>query len=279
MAKGSSLERIDRLLVERGLAASRERAKALVMAGKVYVDGRRVEKAGTRVPVDAPIKVKGEDIPYVSRGGLKLEGALRAFGIDVRGRVCVDIGASTGGFTHCLLLHGAKRVYAVDVGYGQLHYTLRRDERVVPIERTNIRYMPKERVPEEVDFVCVDVSFISLEKVLPKVRELLRDGGDAVLLVKPQFEVGPEKVARGGIVRNPEYRMEAVEKVKRAALALGFEVLGVVESPIKGVKGNVEFLMHIKKGVGFEGEGVGEGSTVDIPYGSHKQDPQQQDGV
>ncbi len=244
MAKGSSRERLDKLLVERGLVESREKARALIMAGSVVVSGQKVTKAGTRVPADAEIEII-EDLPYVSRGGLKLEAALRHFGIDVKGKVCVDIGASTGGFTDCLLKHGAKRVYAVDVGYGQLHWKLRNDPRVVNIERTNIRYMPRERIPEEVDFVCVDVSFISLEKVLPKVKELLGKKGEAVCLVKPQFEVGPEKVGKGGIVKKEEYRMESIEKVKEAASRLGFEIGGVIESPIKGAKGNVEYLLYL----------------------------------
>lgn len=246
MARGSSRERIDKLLVDRGLVQSRERAKALVMAGKVFVDGKRIDKPGTKVPLDAEIEVKGEDIPYVSRGGLKLEAAIKKFGIDVSGKVCVDVGASTGGFTHCLLMHGARKVYAVDVGYGQLHWKLRSDERVVPIEKTNIRYMPRDRIPEEVDFVCVDVSFISLEKVLPKVKELLGEKGEAVCLIKPQFEVGPEKVGRGGIVREESYRLEAVEKVKKCAKKLGFRIVGVMESPVRGSKGNIEYLMYMK---------------------------------
>ena len=244
MAKGSSRERLDKLLVERGLVESREKARALIMAGSVVVNGQKVTKAGTRVPADAEIEII-EDLPYVSRGGLKLEAALKHFGIDVKGKVCVDIGASTGGFTDCLLKHGAKRVYAVDVGYGQLHWKLRNDPRVVNIERTNIRYMPRERIPDEIDFVCVDVSFISLEKVLPKVKELLGKRGEAVCLVKPQFEVGPEKVGRGGIVKKEEYRMESIEKVKEAASRLGFEIGGVIESPIKGAKGNVEYLLYL----------------------------------
>ncbi len=242
MAKGSSRERLDKLLVDRGLVESREKAKALIMAGRVLVDGKKITKAGTKVRVDASLQVE-EDLPYVSRGGLKLEKALDYFKIDVSGLVCVDVGASTGGFTDCLLQKGAKRVYAIDVGYGQLHWRLRNDPRVVNIEKTNIRYMPRERIPEKVDFVCVDVSFISLEKVLPKVKELLHPSGVAVCLVKPQFEVGPERVSRGGIVREERYRLEAVDRVKRCAESLGFKVIGVVESPIKGAKGNVEYLM------------------------------------
>ncbi|NPA16055.1 MAG: TlyA family RNA methyltransferase [Deferribacteres bacterium] len=246
MGKGSSCERIDKLLVDRGLVKSRERAKALLMAGRVLVDGKPVTKPGTRVSGDARIELRGEDIPYVSRGGLKLEKALKHFRIDVKDKVCVDIGASTGGFTHCLLLNGAKKVYAVDVGYGVLDWKLRNDPRVVVLEKTNIRHMPRSAVADRVDFVCVDVSFISLEKVLPKVKELLEEGGECVVLVKPQFEVGREKVSRGGIVREEAYRQEAVEKIKKTAQQLGFSVLGVTESPIKGAKGNVEYLMHLR---------------------------------
>ncbi len=245
MGKRLSRKRIDLLLVERGLAESREKAKALVLAGKVWVGDRRVDKPGTMVPIDAPVEVE-EPLPYVSRGGLKLEAALKHFGIDVKDKVCVDVGASTGGFTHCLLKHGAKRVYAVDVGYGQLHWSLRNHPKVVNMEKTNIRHMPKEAIPERVDFVCVDVSFISLKKVLPKVRELLESGGEAVCLVKPQFEVGPEKVGRKGVVREEAYRQEAVSEVKAFAEKLGFEVVGIIESPIRGSKGNVEYLMYMK---------------------------------
>jgi 23S rRNA (cytidine1920-2'-O)/16S rRNA (cytidine1409-2'-O)-methyltransferase len=244
MAKKSLRERLDKLLVDRRLVESREKAKALIMAGKVLVDGEKVTKAGTQVPCDAAIKVV-EDIPYVSRGGIKLEAALKEFGIDVTDKICVDIGASTGGFTDCLLQHGAKKVYAIDVGYGQLHWKLRNDPRVVNIEKTNIRYMPRDIIPEVVDFVCVDVSFISLEKVLPKVKEILGDEGEAVCLVKPQFEVGPEKVGKGGVVREERYRKEALEKVSKVAIGLGFAVKGVIHSPIRGSKGNQEYLMYL----------------------------------
>ncbi len=246
MGKSSSYERIDKLLVEKGLVKSRERAKALLMAGKVFVDGKVVTKPGIKVRRDAFVELKGEDIPYVSRGGLKLEKALDYFGIDVKDKICVDVGASTGGFTHCLLLRGAKKVYAIDVGYGLLDWKLRNDPRVVVLEKTNIRHMPRDAISDCVDFVCVDVSFISLEKVLPKVKELLEEGGECVLLIKPQFEVGREKVSKGGIVKEASYRLEAVEKVKRIAEQLGFEVIGVTESPIKGAKGNIEYLMYLR---------------------------------
>lgn len=250
MEKRSLFDRIDKILVDKGLVKSRERAKALIMAGRVFVDGKPITKAGAKVSLDSVIELKGEDIPFVSRGGLKLEWAIKKFNIDVSNKVCVDVGASTGGFTHCLLKYGAKRVYAVDVGYGLLDWSLRNDPRVVPVERTNIRYMPKEVIPEDIDFVSVDVSFISLEKVLPKVKELLKDKGEAVLLIKPQFEVGRDKVSKGGIVREESYRKEAVEKIRKVAENLGFEVIGVVESPIKGAKGNIEYLMYVKLNLG-----------------------------
>ncbi|BAT72351.1 23S rRNA (cytidine1920-2'-O)/16S rRNA (cytidine1409-2'-O)-methyltransferase [Thermosulfidibacter takaii ABI70S6] len=244
MAKKSLRERLDKLLVDKGFVESREKAKALIMAGKVLVNGEKVTKAGTKVACDAAIELV-EDLLYVSRGGIKLEAALREFGIDVTDKICVDIGASTGGFTDCLLQHGAKRVYAIDVGYGQLHWKLRNDPRVINIEKTNIRYIPRNIIPENVDFVCVDVSFISLEKVLPKVKEILGNKGEAVCLVKPQFEVGPEKVGKGGVVREERYRKEALEKVSKVAIGLGFTVKGVIPSPIKGSKGNQEYLMYM----------------------------------
>ncbi len=240
--------RIDELLVRRGLAPSRQRARALVLAGAVVVGERRVDKPGTRVDPGMPVRVRGGDHPYVSRGGLKLEAALDGFGIEVAGRVCVDVGASTGGFTDCLLQRGARRVYAVDVGYGQLAWKLRQDPRVVPLERTNIRTLPAGAVPEAADLVTVDTSFISLRLVLPKVWELLRPGGEAVVLVKPQFEVGREHVGKGGVVRDPQLRQEALESVLRAARDLGFIVRGTMPSPVPGAKkGNMEFLAHLKR--------------------------------
>lgn len=238
--------RVDLALVERGLAPSRERAQRLVLAGLVDVDGRRVDKVGTRIAADAEIRVRGTDVPFVSRGGLKLDHAMREFAVEAAGRTAMDVGASTGGFTDCLLQRGATRVYAVDVGYGQLDYKLRSDARVVVMERENFRHLERARVPEEIDLVVGDLSFISLRLVLPKIREFLRPGGDAVLLVKPQFEVGKGKVGRGGVVRDDALRQEALREVEEAARQEAFEVRGHVRSPIEGAKGNVEYLVHLR---------------------------------
>ncbi|MCX8073798.1 MAG: TlyA family RNA methyltransferase [Candidatus Binatia bacterium] len=238
--------RIDKLLVERGLAPSRERAQRLVLAGVVYASGQRVTKAGSFVDADAPIEVRGEDLPYVSRGGLKLAAALDSFGIDVRGRTCLDVGASTGGFSDCLLQRGATHVYAIDVGYGQLAWKLRHDPRVTVFERTNFRFFAPERLPELANFAAVDVSFISLRLVLPNVLRCVDAGSDVVLLVKPQFEVGREHVGSGGVVRDPELHRQAVETIKEAALALGFTVVGECPSPLLGPKGNREFFLHAR---------------------------------
>lgn len=241
-------ERLDQVLVERGIAPSREKAKALVLAGLVIVGEHRITKPGTRVDPGAPIRLKGELNPYVSRGGLKLAAALTEFGIDPAGRTCVDVGASTGGFTDCLLQRGARRVYAVDVGYGQLAWKLRQDPRVVSLERENVRLMPRERIPETVELVVVDASFISLRLLLPKAWDLLDHGGDAVALVKPQFEVGRGQVGKGGVVRDPEHRMAALEKVCDDAKDIGFAVVGTLESPVTGAKkGNVEYLVHLRR--------------------------------
>lgn len=239
--------RLDRLLVERGLAESREKAQALIMAGKVWVEGRRVDKAGRSFPPDVEIEVRGEVCPYVSRGGLKLEGALKALGLDVKGKVVADLGASTGGFTHCLISKGARRVYAVDVGYGQLHWKLRQDPRVVVMERTNVRYLEPSSLDEAVDLVVADLSFISLTLVLPAVARILKPGGEALLLVKPQFEVGRDRVGRGGVVRDEKDRLEALNKVRQAAQALGFQPLGWMDSPVPGAKkGNVEIFLYLR---------------------------------
>lgn len=238
--------RLDALLVERGLAESREKAQALVLAGLVVVGDHRAAKPGQKVDPACELRLKGEVNPYVSRGGLKLRAALDAFDVRVDGVTCVDVGASTGGFTDCLLQAGARRVYAVDVGYGQLAWKLREDARVVSLERQNIRDLPREWVPEVVGLVVGDASFISLGLILPKVKELLEPGGHAVVLVKPQFEVGRGQVGKGGVVRDPALRQAAVQQVASAATDLGFTVLGVVESPVTGAKkGNVEYLMHL----------------------------------
>ena len=240
--------RLDKLLVERGLAASRERAQALILAGKVLVNEQKVEKAGTAIERAADIRVLGEDLKYVSRGGVKLEKALEHWRIDVRGLVCMDVGASTGGFTDCLLQHGAARVIAVDTGYGQIAHRLRQDPRVRLLERTNARYLKPEDVGEPVDLVAVDVSFISATLVLPAVVRAACGGAhrrlELVVLVKPQFEAGREAVGKGGIVRDSEAQQEAVERVRRAVLALAAVATDVIDSPILGVEGNREFLLR-----------------------------------
>jgi 23S rRNA (cytidine1920-2'-O)/16S rRNA (cytidine1409-2'-O)-methyltransferase len=236
-------ERIDVLLVERGLAESRAKAQALILAGQVVVGEQRVDKPGTQVPVDAELRLKGEVLPYVSRGGLKLKAAIDRFGLDVRGRVCADIGASTGGFTDCLLQEGVVRVHAIDVGYGQLHEKLRTDPRVRSRERVNARYLTAEDLPEKVGVAVIDVSFISLTQVLPAVLPFLEPGGLLVALVKPQFEVGRERIGKGGVVRDAAARQEAIDAVVAFAREQGLEVRGVMDSPVPGPAGNVEALL------------------------------------
>lgn len=236
--------RLDRLLVERGLVESRERGQSIIIAGQVLVNGQKVEKSGSLVPADADIRILGEKMPYVSRGGLKLEKALAEFTIDVKGKTCLDVGASTGGFTDCLLQHGANKVYAVDVGYGQMAWKIRQDPRVVVIERTNIRDIDPALIPEQADLAVMDVSFISLEKVVSPVLQFLKLGGDLIALIKPQFEVGKGQVGKGGIVRDEAARTGAVEKVRTAFQSAGLEVKGIIPSPITGQDGNVEYLLH-----------------------------------
>jgi 23S rRNA (cytidine1920-2'-O)/16S rRNA (cytidine1409-2'-O)-methyltransferase len=243
-------ERIDKILVDRGLTHSRERARALIMAGQVVVADHKAEKPGQMVSVDAEVRIKGEQMPFVSRGGLKLQKALDEFNIDVTGLVALDVGASTGGFTDCLLQRGARKVFAVDVGYGQLAWKLRQDERVVSLEKTNIRHLTAERLPEAPDIAVIDASFISLVKVLPATIPLLKDGGSIIALIKPQFEVGPGAVGKGGVVRDAEKQREAVAAVSSAAEGLGLMVKGVTESPLLGAKGNREFLINLKKIIG-----------------------------
>jgi 23S rRNA (cytidine1920-2'-O)/16S rRNA (cytidine1409-2'-O)-methyltransferase len=245
--KAKPTERLDVLLVQAGLAPTRAKAQALVLGGQVVVGEARVDKPGTRVPVDAVLRLKGEVLRYVSRGGLKLEHALRHFHLDVSGCVCADIGASTGGFTDCLLQAGAARVYAVDVGYGQLHQSLRTDARVVVVERTNARFLKPEALGEAVQVLVVDASFISLSLVLPAVMPLLTEGGLLVALVKPQFEVGKGQVGKGGVVRDEGARAEAVARVQRVVEGLGLLVLGVTESPLLGPAGNHEWLLAARK--------------------------------
>lgn len=241
-------ERLDKILVDKGIVQSRERARALIMAGKVMVKGKKVEKAGEMVLADADIVLIGEDIPYVSRGGLKLEKALDEFNIDVTGKVAMDVGASTGGFTDCLLQRGAKKVYAIDVGYGQLDIKLRNDPRVVNIERQNIRYLEKKVIPDDIDLVTIDSSFISLIKIIPKTLEFIGEYGVLIALIKPQFEVGKGEVGKGGVVRDEAKHKAVVEKIRGFCSDSGLSVIGVVESPIFGPKGNREFLIYAIKG-------------------------------
>lgn len=240
-------QRIDVLLVERGLAASRERAQTEIMAGNVFANGQRVDKAGDKFDIEANIEVRGEAIPYVSRGGLKLEKALVSFSICLKGRVCIDVGASTGGFTDCMLKNGAVKVFAVDVGYGQLAWNLRQDPRVVCMDRTNIRYVEPEQIGELVDFATIDVSFISLTKVLPVVSRLLKDDGEIVCLIKPQFEAGREKVGKKGVVRDKEVHKEVVERIVNWAVSQGLGIKGLGFSPIKGPEGNIEYLLYLSQ--------------------------------
>ena len=240
-------KRIDVLLFECGLAPSREKARTLIMAGSVYVNNQKFDKPGDTVSDDAEIEVRGSTLKYVSRGGLKLDKAMQLFPIDLNGKSCMDIGASTGGFTDCMLQNGAQKVYSVDVGYGQLAWQLRQDPRVVNLERTNARYLTREQVPEEIDFFSVDVSFISLRIILPAVRPLLRDGGQAVCLIKPQFEAGREKVGKKGVVRDRAVHEEVVETICLFAVENGYSVLGLTFSPVKGPEGNIEYLVYLEK--------------------------------
>ena len=239
-------KRIDILLVEQGYFDSRERAKKAIMAGLVFVDNQRCDKAGTEVKEDANILVKGNPIPYVSRGGLKLEKAMKNFGVTLKDKVCMDIGASTGGFTDCMLQNGAVKVFSIDVGYGQLAWKLRQDERVVCMERTNIRYVTIEDTKEFADFASIDVSFISLKLVLPKAKELLNIDGEIVALIKPQFEAGKGKVGKKGVVREKSTHIEVIQMISDFAVENGFEILDLDYSPIKGPEGNIEYLIHLK---------------------------------
>ena len=246
-------ERLDVLLVKQGFAPSREKAKAILMSGIVYVDGQKEDKAGTMVNEEkVKIEVRGAALPYVSRGGLKLEKALKVFPIDLEGKTCLDIGASTGGFTDCMLQNGAAKVYAVDVGHGQLDWKLRNDERVVCMEKTNFRYMTKDSLPEQVDFASCDVSFISLTKILEPAFALLKEHAQMVVLIKPQFEAGKDKVGKKGVVTDEKVHREVAEKVMLFAAGLGFHILGLDFSPIKGPEGNIEYLLYMQKETGKE---------------------------
>lgn len=240
-------ERLDVLLVKRGLAASREKAKAVIMAGNVYVDNQKEDKAGTMFPDKVHIEVRGNTLKYVSRGGLKLEKAMTHFGLRLEGLVCMDVGSSTGGFTDCMLQNGAKKVFAIDVGRGQLDWRLRNDKRVVCMEKTNIRYVTPEEIGEPVDFSSVDVSFISLTKVLGPIRGYLRDCGEVVALIKPQFEAGREKVGKKGVVREKSTHREVIQNVMEYAASIGFDLCELDFSPVRGPEGNIEYLIHLQK--------------------------------
>lgn len=247
---GTRKERLDVLLVQRNLAASREKARAVIMSGIVYVDGQREDKAGSFFPPDVSIEVRGEKMPYVSRGGYKLAKAVKEFHLNLQGMICMDIGSSTGGFTDCMLKNGAAKVYAVDVGRGQLDWSLRNDPRVVVMEKTNIRYVTPEDIDDQLDFASVDVSFISLTKILVPARQLLKDGAEMVCLIKPQFEAGRDKVGKHGVVRDKAVHREVIDMVMDFARENGFVLLDLSYSPIKGPEGNIEYLLHIKKGTG-----------------------------
>ncbi|MGI6017887.1 MAG: TlyA family RNA methyltransferase [Marvinbryantia sp.] len=265
-------QRLDLLMVQRGLAPSREKAKAMIMAGSVLVNGQREDKAGTMFSdtTETMITVKGNTLKYVSRGGLKLEKAMSHFDIALEGKTCMDVGASTGGFTDCMLQNGAVKVFSVDVGYGQLDWKLRQDPRVVCMEKTNIRYVVPDDIGETIDFASIDVSFISLSKVLPAVRELLTADGEIVCLIKPQFEAGREKVGKKGVVRDPAVHEEVIEAVIGCAKELGFAVKELEYSPIKGPEGNIEYLLHLKKGenpesvYGFSVHGIVEAAHASL---------------
>jgi 23S rRNA (cytidine1920-2'-O)/16S rRNA (cytidine1409-2'-O)-methyltransferase len=239
-------DRLDKVMVEKGLVKSRDRAKALIMAGNVLVDGQPASKAGMMVTHEVSIALKEEDMPYVSRGGLKLEAALDFFGIDPAGKIVMDVGCSTGGFTDCVLQRSARKVYAVDVGYGQIDWGLRQNPKVILLEKTNIRYLGKESIPEPVDLVVIDVSFISLTKVLPNIPGFLGENSDVLALIKPQFEVGRDMVEKGGVIRDDAKRHAVVEKISAFSGEAGFAVLGVFESPVPGQKGNKEYFMHLR---------------------------------
>lgn len=261
-------ERLDVLLVKRNLAPSREKAKAVIMSGNVYVEGQKEDKPGTTFSEESRIEVRGHALPYVSRGGLKLEKALKNFNVSVEGRVCTDVGSSTGGFTDCMLQNGAKKVFAIDVGRGQLDWKLRQDGRVVCMEKTNIRYVRPEDIGEPVDFSSIDVSFISLTKVLVPIREYLTQDGEIVALIKPQFEAGREKVGKKGVVREKSTHLEVIRMVTEYAREQGFDVLELEFSPIRGPEGNIEYLVHLKK-CGEEGtlcEGVKIEETVERAF-------------
>ena len=259
-------ERLDILIVNKGLAASREKAKAIIMSGIVYVDGQKEDKAGSMFEETANIEVRGATLKYVSRGGLKLEKAMTHFGVELKDKICMDVGSSTGGFTDCMLQNGAVKVYAVDVGHGQLDWKLRNDPRVVCMEKTNIRYVTQEDIEDKINFSSIDVSFISLTKVLGPVKALLADDGQIVCLIKPQFEAGREKVGKKGVVREKSVHLEVIEMVASFAGSIGFEALHLEFSPIKGPEGNIEYLLHLRNctdGSSFANDTIGASEIVE----------------
>lgn len=260
--------RLDVALVEGGFAESREKAKSLIMAGIVYVNNQKSDKAGNTVKPDDIIEVRGETLKYVSRGGLKLEKAVNTFDFSLADKVCADIGASTGGFTDCMLQNGAKKVYAIDVGYGQLAWKLRTDNRVINLERTNFRYVTQEQIPEELDFASVDVSFISLSLILPVLYTLLKDNGQAVCLIKPQFEAGKENVGKKGVVRDKNVHIAVIEKIIDVIISNNFRLLGLDFSPVKGPEGNIEYLCHIEKSD--KGEILCNNAPLEVVENSYK---------
>lgn len=264
--------RLDVLLVSLGLAESREKAKAVIMAGNVFVDGQREDKAGSMFEDKARIEVRGHKLPYVSRGGLKLEKAVKSFSLSLEGKLCMDVGSSTGGFTDCMLQNGARKVYAIDVGTNQLAWKLRTDERVVCMEKTNIRYLLPEHIPEPPEFASIDVAFISLTKVLLPVRELLTEDGQVVALIKPQFEAGREKVGKKGVVRDRETHLEVIDQVISYACSVGYRILDLDFSPVRGPEGNIEYLLYLQKaGAGEEALGCPDGiSPADIVSEAHR---------
>ena len=241
-------QRLDQLVFELGFTESRERAKTTIMSGLVFVNGQRVDKPGTAVDPEAKIEVHGDALPFVSRGGFKLDKALKVFPVDPAGKICIDCGASTGGFTDVLLQHGAAKVYAVDVGYGQLAWKLRTDERVVNLERCNLRYIGPEQIPEPIDLAVMDVSFISIRLVLPAVKQLLKPGADYICLIKPQFEAGREEAGKKGVVRDEQVHIRVVKEIRSFAPGIGLSVMGLDYSPIKGPEGNIEYICHLKNG-------------------------------
>lgn len=260
-------ERLDVLLVKRALAPSREKAKAVIMEGSVYVNGQKEDKAGSMFEENVQVEVRGKTLKYVSRGGLKLEKAVKQFGLSFADKICMDIGASTGGFTDCMLQNGAKKVYAVDVGYGQFAWTLRNDPRVVCMEKTNIRYVTPKDIDDVLDFASVDVSFISLTKVLEPAKELLAENGEMVCLIKPQFEAGREKVGKKGVVRDKNVHLQVIERVTDFARQAGFHILDLEFSPVKGPEGNIEYLMYIRKdGSGLKEEAADCAAVVEAAH-------------